>query len=273
MSGTDFVGAMWDEGPFWPGPAMPAMRRGSLPQSVDCAEEDYSIIRDYGPLNTLDWTISEHEGKYGIEVSARDLDTGARIGPAAFQFIPRVTANAPAINPTANPLVFLYSAPSCPAGSSMRVQFQGPDGFLQSTNSKACDGRTMNFYIAGMRPLMVYSIQHVVENGAQAVTGPLLTQATPDASFAFGARTVRVPPPTPMVNPIILQARFGYPAATDAMGNLLWYSAARHLVHVPSGTGGLFLGWFEGSTVDTAHQILQEFDLAGTVFAKPTRLA
>ncbi len=243
-----------------------ASRRPPLPRSVDCAERGYSMVRDYGPVNTLDWTIGEHEGNYDIEVSARDVDTGATASVAtAFQFTSRVTGGAPAINPTANPLVFLYSAPSCPAGSSMRVQFQGPDGFLQSTNSKPCDGRTMNFYLAGMRPQTVYSVQHVVGNGTQTVTGPLLTQATPDTSFTFGARTVRVSPPTPMVNPIILQARFGWPAATDTMGNLLWYCPQDISMISRPEPGGLFLGWFDGSTVDTAHQILREFDLAGTL--------
>jgi arylsulfate sulfotransferase len=237
-----------------------------MPLRATCAEEDYSIIRDYGPVNTLDWTIGEHEGDYDVEVSARDNDTGATVASVAkFQFTPRVTGGAPAITPTANPLVFLYSAPSCPAGSSMRVQFQGPDGFLQSTNSKPCDGRTMNFYIAGMRPQTLYSMQHMVENGTHVVPGPPLTQATPDTSFTMGARTVRVPPPTPMVNPIILQARFGFPAATDAMGNLLWYSIQSISMISRPEPGGLFLGWLEGSNVDTAHQILREFDLAGTV--------
>jgi arylsulfate sulfotransferase len=92
-----------------------------------------------------------------------------------------------------------------------------------------------------------------------------LTQATPDTSFTFGARTVLAPPPAPMANPIILQARFGWPAATDAMGNLLWYSPQDISMISRPEPGGLFLGWFEGSTVDTAHQILREFDLAGTV--------
>ena len=255
-------------------PDTPTIRRGPLPRSVTCADADYSIIRDYGPLDTLDWTRSEHEGNYQIEVSARDNDTGATAtATAGFHFNPRVTGNAPAINPTANPLVFLYSAPSCPAGSSMRVQFQGPDGLLQSTNSKPRDGRTMNFYIAGMRPLMVYSMQHVVQTGAQAVTGPLLTQATPATSFTFGARTVRVPPPAPMVNPIILQARFGFPAATDAMGNLLWYSLQDISLMSRPEPGGLFWG---GARARPSIRRTRSFGSSiwpGRCFAKPTRLA
>ena len=68
-----------------------------------------------------------------------------------------------------------------------------------------------------------------------------------------------------MVNPIILQARFGYPAATDSMGNLLWYSLQDISMIARPEPGGLFLGWFEGGTGDPSVQILREFDLAGTV--------
>ena len=239
-----------------------------LLQSRICAREDYSIIRDYGPVNTLDWTVSEHEGTYEVEVSVIDNVTGATASTAStFQFTPRVS-NAPVVSPTANPLVFLYSAPACPIGSTMRVQFLGPNGIPQSTNSKPCDGLTMNFYIAGMQPLTTYSMQHIVQTGAQAVAGPLLLEPipAPDAAFSMGAHTVLTGPPNPFVDPIILQARFGYPAATDAMGNLLWYSLQDISMIARAEPGGLFLGWFEGSTVDTAHQIIREFDLAGTTF-------
>ena len=34
---------------------------------------DYQVVRDYGPINALDWTAAKHEGYYEIEVSARDL--------------------------------------------------------------------------------------------------------------------------------------------------------------------------------------------------------
>ena len=40
------------------------------------APPDFSVVRDFGPSNTLDWTAAEHEGAYEIEVVARDLSTG-----------------------------------------------------------------------------------------------------------------------------------------------------------------------------------------------------
>src|ERR1022692_238071 len=33
---------------------------------------DYAMIRDYGPLASLDWTASDHEGLYEMEVSAKN---------------------------------------------------------------------------------------------------------------------------------------------------------------------------------------------------------
>jgi hypothetical protein len=228
---------------------------------------DFSMVQDFGPVNALSWTASDHEGGYEVQVTATDNDSGATaVASAVFQFTPRVTGSTPVVSTTANPLVFLYSAPSCPAGSTMSVQFQAPDGFLQNTNSKPCDGRTtMNFYLAGMRAQTLYSIRHTIQNGSQAVTGPVLTQATPNASTTDGPYTVAVLPPATAPNPVVLQARFGWPVATDLMGNLLWYSAQDISIMSRPEPGGLFLGWFEGSTYDTAHQILEEFDLAGTV--------
>jgi arylsulfate sulfotransferase len=242
-------------------------RPRGLQTLANCVGSAFSMIQDYGPVNTLAWTASDHEGAYEIEVSARDNTTGAiSTTMADFRFVPRVTGGTPVINPTANPLVFLYSAPPCPENSTMQVQFQGPGRLLQSTNSKACDGQTsMNFYIAGMLPQTVYTIQQMVTNGTNTTPGPILTQLTGASSFTYGARTVNVAPAATLPNPVLLQARFGNPVATDLMGNVLWYSIQNISMISRPEPGGLFLGWFEGSTVDTAHQILEEFDLAGTV--------
>ncbi len=233
----------------------------------NCVGSQFAMIQDYGPGNSLAWTASDHEGSYEMEVSAVDNDTGATsTTTSVFQFLPRVTGNTPVINPTANPLVFLYSAPACPAGSTMRVQFQGPSGAVQSTNAKPCDGRTsMNFYIAGMLPQTAYNIQHVVQNGANAVSGPMLTQTTGSSAFTYSARTLNIPPAASLPSPMLLQARFGDPVATDLNGNILWYSIQSISNLSRPEPGGLFLGWWESSADDTAHQILEEFDLAGTV--------
>ena len=251
------------------GPVSDHCRPGGLPFFPACVGSSFSIIQDYGPGNAVAWTASDHEGTYEMEASAKDNTTGAvSTTTSAFQFLSRVNGGTPVINPTANPLVFLYSAPPCPENSTMVVQFQATGTPLQSTNSKSCDGRTsMNFYVAGMLPQTVYTVQHVIGTGANTVTGPMLTQQTgePSSSLDYGARTLNIPPPASLPNPVLLQARFGNPVATDLMGNVLWYSIQNISFLARPEPGGLFLGWFEGSTFDTAHQALEEFDLAGTV--------
>src|ERR1700722_14237951 len=34
------------------------------------------VVKDYGPDATLDWTATDHEGSYVVEVSVRNTDTG-----------------------------------------------------------------------------------------------------------------------------------------------------------------------------------------------------
>ena len=91
------------------------------------------MVRDYGPESSLDWTVSDHEGTFQIEVSARNLNTGeSATATAAYVMTSRVSGNTPVISPTANPLVFLYSAPPCPDGGQMTVYFQSPVGVVST---------------------------------------------------------------------------------------------------------------------------------------------
>lgn len=237
-----------------------------FPVHSRCASTDFSMVRDYGPNNLLDWTAGEHEGQYEIEVSTRDNDTGeVNVTTAVFQFAPRVTGDTPVISETALPLVFRYSAPPCPAGSRMRVQFQTPDGFPQSTSPKPCDGvMTMNFYLAGMRAQTEYTIQHMVESGSQSVMGPTLTQTTPPIAESFGPYTVVEAPATMSTGSILLHSRGGWPVATDWLGNVVWYYPGAISYLARPEPGGLFLCWYEAQAVDSSRQFLREFDLAGT---------
>src|SRR3974390_2238766 len=80
------------------------------------------IIRDYGPVSTLMWTASDHEGTYEMEVVASNLDTGDMAsGSATFEFDP-IATGGPEISPTANSPIFLYSAPACAAGPRVPVE-------------------------------------------------------------------------------------------------------------------------------------------------------
>src|SRR5437868_129945 len=100
---------------------------------------DFAMIRDYGPLASLDWTASDHEGLYEMEVSAKNRLTGeSAAASSVYRMLSRFNpGGGPVLSPTAHPLVFLYSA-LCPGGSRMKVQFQAREGAIQETPYKAC---------------------------------------------------------------------------------------------------------------------------------------
>ena len=39
-------------------------------------DEEFRVVRDYSPVNSLVWTAIEHEGIYEVEVSVRSLTSG-----------------------------------------------------------------------------------------------------------------------------------------------------------------------------------------------------
>lgn len=233
---------------------------------VACAGEDPRLVRDFGPGNTLDWTASEKEGVYLLQVSVRNLNTGEEAsGWAAYLFTSRVAGNTPVISATANPLVFLYSAPPCAVGSRVRVQFQSSDGFTQSTDYRPCSpGLSMNFYLAGMRASTTYSVKHTVDNGSQLVDGPALTLTTGKVSLALAPYTVLQPPALPAAEGLVLQSSLAQPMlATDLAGNLVWYYPGVVSFLTQAEPGGRFLGIYWDGNVDSPWQYLREFDLAG----------
>src|SRR5437870_4521140 len=51
------------------------------------AGDDFRIVRDFGPVSALDWTASEREGVYVVEVSVQNKTTGEiSIHSASFEF-------------------------------------------------------------------------------------------------------------------------------------------------------------------------------------------
>jgi len=257
------------------------------------------VIRDYSPLSSLDWTASQHEGFYNIEVSARNNSTGeTAVESANYQIAPVVTGDTPVISPTANPLVFLYSAPPCLAIDSMRVEFRSAGGVVQSTPYQSCQPPcpastavasgsfpfrrprtpcgptlTMNFYLAGLRPNSVYSVQHIVASyvrfrGTVMRYGPTLTLTTPDVPLRLPTMTVEQSPSTP--DGILLHSNFYGPSfATDLTGNLVWLYPTPITFLTQVEPGGQFLSLISPTFVSTqaydpVNEIFREFDLAGT---------
>lgn len=226
----------------------------------------FQIIRDYGPVSTLDWTASKHEGVYDIEVSVRDLDSGERSEAAtAIQFEPLTKGSNPEVTRTENPLIFVYSAPPCAAGSRMRVQFQTTGTAAQNTPYENCSpGLTMNFYLAGMRENTTYSAHHVIDNGSEFATGPDVHFKTGSSGENIYSYTVLVPSERASSNPFLLGAPLGtYPAAHDLNGNLVWYAPVNLTFITRVGQGGEIWGANELPSADTSQQIIRKFDLTG----------
>lgn len=231
--------------------------------------EMHNVV-DYGPNPTFTWSPIDQEGTYEVEVSVRNQDTGdVASATAFFELMPLASPTAAAISPTDNALVFIYSAPPCPEGSQMEVHFQAVGGRLHRTPSKACDGRhTMNFYIAGLRTVTVYSAWHVVDTGQSSTIGVPLTFGTLPVLFDFQAVPL-TPVPLPTTDGVLLQSTIQLPTvATDLAGNLLWYGPPNISYITRPVTGGTFLGVYQDGTRDSSYQYFSEFDLAGNVVAE-----
>ena len=229
--------------------------------------EDFKLIRDYGPSNTLVWTAAEHEGLYQVEATVRNVDTGEIAQTSiVFSFATRIRGDTPVISATQNPLVFLYSAPECPDGSRMRVQFQTADNSLATnTPYKDClPGMSMNFYLAGLRVGTDYVVRHTVGTGDEHVDGPPLALTTPNVIPAIAAYTVLNPPNTPSTQGILLQSTFTQATvATDLEGNLVWFYEGPVTYLTRPAPGGYLWVLVEAFGEDPSAQVVRKIDLAG----------
>ncbi len=255
-----------------------------------------AVVRDFnvGTLSSgvwtsqpFTWSPTSFEGRYQIQVVTKDFGSGQTNSlTKSFQVTPLVSGSTPAVVSTANPLVASFGAPSCPAGSSMRVVFQQQSMSRPAiaTNAVACHPpATMNFEVAGMYPSTAYNMYSQTITGTQTVNGPTV-------SFTTGALPTGVPfPPFKAVvpvsgqadtaesvlvlTPLKLSSTGAYPAvATNLSGSILWYyypSDSGHFeVLTRPLTGGKFLtiqsapAWNPASVES---QVLREIDLAGNI--------
>ena len=246
--------------------------------SVRYGSKPWSVVRDFSPLTSFQYTITNAEGNYQIRVIAKDFTSreyASLIVP--FQIASLVTGASPVATPAANPLVALFSAPSCPAGSFMRGTFQlNGSSTVNYTNWNACHPpNSMNFYIAGMYAQSQYTLNYQVLTGSNVSTGATTL------SFTTGTLSVALPPndvlmsPSPQADPSItlllhsfITNQPGFPVATDLAGNPLWYynPGINSFVTRPL-AGGTILILQNGvsSLSSTRIQLLREIDLAGNV--------
>ena len=234
-------------------------------RTVDEAN-NYNIIRDFGPSDSLDWTTYEHEGVQTIEVTAQNKTTGETATRSVdFQWLP-VATNQVVVKPTQHPLVYLYSTPPCDKGSFSLVRFTSIPGQTQQTPAKSCDGvHTMNFLIAGIVQNSDYDMQNSVFDGRKTVSSRRLRYHT-----ARLPENLPIAAKWPKVNASAGGGGFILYAALppndqivkDLDGNLVWYYPSAVSFITRPLPGGRFLGLLE-LAADQSMQRVVEFDLMG----------
>ncbi len=230
---------------------------------------EFHVVRDYGPEPALAWAPLR-DGLYEMEVTVRNLNTGESTATSAlYQLTSPASGGMPVITATANPLLFLYSAPSCPSGSRMRVMYQAATGVPQQTPFQDCSaGSGMNFYVAGLLANTSYQAWHVVTTGAQAVKGPEVRFATGDSGAPAQLFTQTVIQAASSGSGILLASSFVAPAATDLNGNLIWYAANGISFITNVEPGGVFWGIVETAHADVSQQKIRKFDMAGNTLVE-----
>jgi hypothetical protein len=248
-----------------------------------------ALVKDFnvGTLSAGTWTIQPFvwvptgiEGPFQIQVVVKDFTSGETASATAdFQVLPLVTAKHAVVVKTANPLVALFSAPSCRAGSTMRVGFQEQSGSVPATttNWAACHPpASMTFEIAGMYPQTAYSMHAETDTAGTITNGAAV-------SFTTGALPSNVPLPPFTVKvagsdsayPVMMQTGGGKiyaNTATDLSGNIIWYYYPDSYGHGGILTrplqNGFTLNYQDDIAWDPAvhsAQFMREVDLAGNV--------
>lgn len=241
------------------------------------------IVRDFSQSNSFDWAGAVSDGRYVVQVTARNNATQQTAQKSMlFQLTSRVSGNTPVVTASANPLVALFSASACQKGNKMRVRFGVPGGAFDATDWRACNPpSSMNIYVAGMRANTRYVM------APQTISRGGIT-TSPAVSFTTGSVPANIPVVTPVVpansqsslaDKVLVSGFVGqesvavaYPEATDLSGHPLWYYAA---FNDPTQTRGLLTRVLPGGTMlvlangtnsqdaTTQLQIVREIDLAG----------
>jgi arylsulfate sulfotransferase len=241
--------------------------------SVQAPEEAFAVVRDFSPSNSFEWTPGEREGSYNIQVTVRNALTKETAQEAAvYDVSSRVTGESPVVSSTSNPLVALYSAPECAAGS-MRVRFWRTGDFSSKTTPwKSCrPGVSMNFYVAGMLAASQYSMRHEVSSDPAAPidAGPTMSfvTGTPPPGL-FPATAVLTAPQSASAQDVLLHSYAAGPlfSATDLSGRLLWYYDRSIWYALRPSEGGTML-------VFMGPQTLREIDLAGNTLRETSAKA
>jgi arylsulfate sulfotransferase len=244
----------------------------------------FQLIHDFNLKPSFVWAQNLVEGAYQLQITARDNTTGEQNSVIIpYTITSRVTGGIAAVTATSHPLVALFSAPACPAGSTMQIVFypEGNTKLASATDIRPCVSGSMNFLIGGMYASMTYRMNYLVTTNGVTTPGPkalpFKTGAIPSSANVVTS-FLKVPPSaaTSLADKILLTgcALAYLPYATDLEGNPVWYYAGSETVNevdrlLPGGTLLVIVGTPNSSTgsglwgLQTYFQVMQEIDLVG----------
>jgi arylsulfate sulfotransferase len=243
------------------------------------ADTPTALRRDFSVDPTFVFTPEIYEGPYKLVVVARNnstLKTGT-FTISSFRFTSLLINGAPAVNPTANALVALFSSPPCVAGGIyMRVNYALSGSTSPSyTNWRACQaGLDLNFLIAGMRAVSKYRMHSETWNGATLTPGATLDFTTGTPSVTFPEITVVTPATSEdsLAERFLIMSTIPMPIGVDLGGNPIWYYkdplGQTVTLTRPLPGGDIYLianGQNSAGSAVSNQQILREIDLAGNV--------
>ena len=234
--------------------------------------------------NQFLWALTGMDGAYKVQVVAKDFVSGESARQTvSFVVTSPVGGANPVVQATQNPLVALFIAPACPAGSTMRVFFQPQSGSATATttNWTGCHPpAAMTFEIAGMYPSTPYTLYAQTRTGGSTVNGPAASFTTGPlpSNVPFPGFRAVVPASGSDPNRVILHSLFSaglgtvYPdVATDLAGNIIWYNYPNDEDHTTMLTRPLATGflaeqsgpsWISGVQ---SFQVLRQVDWAGNI--------
>ncbi|MBI4903854.1 MAG: aryl-sulfate sulfotransferase [Acidobacteria bacterium] len=233
---------------------------------------EIAVLRDFeaGSNGLFSW-VPMQEGAWDVEVTAKN-PAGATAGSTVSYRAAALASTQPVVSSVAgNTMLAIYSVPPC-NGAAVRVAFYpvSNPANITYTPSRACNGKSLSFLIAGMTAATPYALRHEAISTTGTTSSPLL-------NFTTGAKPSGIPGTTAAQAPsastssqdkVIFQEVL-VPAAcraTSLDGSLLWYynAGANGSVHycLRPVTGGTFLML---PSYPVPQTVLREVDLAGNL--------
>jgi arylsulfate sulfotransferase len=243
--------------------------------SVSVNGGPFHIVRDFSQDASFIWAPELYEHAATIRVTARNNESKETAeDEMRFQIASRIKGKAPVVTPSSHPLVALFSAPPCPAGTSFRVAFHAEGEEATSrTSAEPCRGTiSSNVWVAGMRSDTVYQLRPEWMTGTRVALGDWAPFHTGLLDGDTAPVTITVPRVggSPTSQPVLIHDAIALgggkrPFATDLQGRVIWYlPATDDLVRVLPGGHFLLLAEGQNSVNNTKkEQLVREVDLVG----------